>query len=328
MTAIARPFATRYHEWQPAGMPQRHAARCGLRRVVALLETPRVFAEPPRTAYDVHFAVLGFPVRVSPGFWITSLVLGLNGARDQEGNIVTSALVIWVVATFVSILVHELGHALCIRRYGLRSRVILYHLGGLATLDQGDDYLYPSAHGSGELRPSQHILIALAGPGAGFLLAALLVGILWLCRLDPPFAFFLSPYLGLGWDLRGLGEYGRLAELISSLLYINIFWGLVNLLPVYPLDGGQVARELLTLRNPRQGLGRSLQVSIGTGAVVAAAALVHFGRAGLWFSGLFLALMFGLLAYNSYRALQLYRQHGFGGGRVAYEEDPDDWWKR
>jgi Zn-dependent protease len=285
-----------------------------------------VFFEPPRTAYDVHFAVLGFPVRVAPGFWITSLVLGLNGARGPEGQIRAAALVIWIMATFVSLLVHELGHALCIRHYGLRSRIILYHLGGLATLDQQDDYL--SAYGPADLRPGQRIVVALAGPGAGFLLAALVVAVLWLCPLDPPFAFFLSPLIGLGWDLRGLSEYGRLAELISSLLYINIFWGLVNLLPVYPLDGGQVARELLTLRNPRQGLERSLQVSIGTGAVVAAAALLHFGWQGLWFSGLFLGLMFGLLAYSSYRTLQWYRQHGFGGGAVAYEEDPDDWWKR
>ncbi len=285
-----------------------------------------MFAEPPRTAYDVHFAVLGFPVRVAPGFWITSLVLGLNGARDPQGQIRAAALVIWIVAAFVSLLVHELGHALCIRHYGLRSRIILYHLGGLATLDQRDDYL--SAHGPADLRPGQRIVVALAGPGAGFLLAALVVTILWLAPLKPPFAFFRSPLIGLGWDLRGLGEYGRLVELISSLLYINIFWGLVNLLPVYPLDGGQVARELLTLRNPRQGVERSLQVSIGTGAVVAAAALLHFGWQGEWFSGLFLALMFGLLAYSSYRALQWYRQHGFGGGAAAYEEDPDDWWKR
>ncbi len=285
-----------------------------------------MFAEPPRTAYDVHFAVLGFPVRVAPGFWITSLVLGLNGARDPQGQIRAAALVIWIVAAFVSLLVHELGHALCSRHYGLRSRIILYHLGGLATLDQRDDYL--SAHGPADLRPGQRIVVALAGPGAGFLLAALVVTILWLAPLKPPFAFFRSPLIGLGWDLRGLGEYGRLVELISSLLYINIFWGLVNLLPVYPLDGGQVARELLTLRNPRQGVERSLQVSIGTGAVVAAAALLHFGWQGEWFSGLFLALMFGLLAYSSYRALQWYRQHGFGGGAAAYEEDPDDWWKR
>lgn len=285
-----------------------------------------MFFEPPRTAYDVHFVMLGFPVRVAPGFWITSLVLGLNGARDPEGQIRAAALVIWIVAAFVSLLVHELGHALCIRHYGLRSRIILYHLGGLATLDQRDDYLSP--HGPADLPPGPRMLVALAGPGAGFLLAALVVAILWLAPLDPPFAFFRSPLIGLGWDLRGLGEYGRLGELISSLLYINIFWGLVNLLPVYPLDGGQVARELLTLRNPRQGLERSLQVSIGTGAVVAAAALLHFGRQGLWFSGLFLALMFGLLAYSSYRALQWYRQHGFGGGAVADDEDPDDWWKR
>ena len=46
------------------------------------------------------------------------------------------------------------------------------------------------------------------------------------------------------------------------MLYVNIFWGLVNLLPVYPLDGGQIARELLELASPADGVRQSLWLSV------------------------------------------------------------------
>ena len=73
------------------------------------------------------------------------------------------------------------------------------------------------------------------------------------------------------------------------MLWVNVAWGLINLLPVYPLYGGRVAREVLTLRQPRQGIVWSYQLS-----VVAAGAMALYG-AFAWQS-LFIALMFGYLA--------------------------------
>jgi len=91
---------------------------------------------------------------------------------------------------------------------------------------------------------------------------------------------------------------------IGDVLFVSIFWGVINLLPVYPLDGGNIARELLLKLNPRDGIRQSLILSAVTGGVIAVVALVQLGS-------LLMALLFGYLAYGSYQTLQSYS----GGGR-------------
>lgn len=285
-------------------------------------KTDLLIAEPTPTRYDLHFKVLGFPVRVHPFFWLMAVMLGING-RDTRPYQVA----IWILVVFVSILVHELGHALAIRRFGWGSRIILYHLGGLATLESPDSYL--PAHNENEHKPGVKILIALAGPAAGFLLAGVVIAVLFAARVD--FGFVRSQSYGIIWDLQGLYDKNeRLGVLVDFLLYVNVFWGLLNLLPVYPLDGGQVARELFSLKNPRAGIENSLLLSSVTGGIVAGLSLFHFGFP----DGLFMAVMFGVLSFVSFRTLQQFRQHpGYGGGggiggQRGYDEDDDDWWKR
>jgi stage IV sporulation protein FB len=87
-----------------------------------------VLAEPERTAYDLRFRFLGFPVRVHPYFWLLTILI--NG--DSLLRIGPEYLLMWVVVVFVSILIHELGHALAFRRYGADAEIILYAFGGLA----------------------------------------------------------------------------------------------------------------------------------------------------------------------------------------------------
>ena len=95
--------------------------------------------------------------------------------------------------------------------------------------------------------------------------------------------------------------------LLTFLLWPSISWALLNLLPIYPLDGGQIMRELCTLLSPHNGTRNSLVVSIMT-----ALAVMLYG----WRHGdMFLAIMFGMLGYSSYQMLQRYSGHsGFGGG--------------
>jgi membrane-associated protease RseP (regulator of RpoE activity) len=88
-------------------------------------------------------------------------------------------------------------------------------------------------------------------------------------------------------------------HMIGDLVWINGLWGLINLLPIYPLDGGHVSRELCMLGQPRQGLVLSLQISM-----VAAGAMV---LVGLSWRSLFVAIFFAYLAYTSYRTLDAYR---------------------
>src|SRR5687768_2889887 len=116
--------------------------------------------EPPPTQADLHFRLFGIPVRVHPFFWLVTLLLSMSGQGTKLDPV--DAL-IWVAVVFISILIHELGHAFLQRRYGGHPRITLYSLGGLASCDDCDR------------SPSRQILISLAGPVAGFLFAAVLL---------------------------------------------------------------------------------------------------------------------------------------------------------
>lgn len=244
-----------------------------------------LFQPPPPTRYDLRFSVAGIPVRVHPLFWLIALLLGSSGDLIQ--------LPIWVFVVFVSILIHELGHALAMRRYGQPSRIILHFAGGLTVPE-------PVSWGSGwanvSMRPNQEIFISLAGPGAGFLLVALVVvgatisggSIItnWLFGVIPLPVAALMPIGGR-----------VLSLLLTMLLWVNVFWGLINLMPVYPLDGGNVSRYLLLQADPIDGVRKSLWVSVIAGGLVALAGL-------LVFRSIYMALLFGLLAFQSYQSLQ------------------------
>jgi Zn-dependent protease len=243
--------------------------------------------DPPPSQGDLHFRVFGIPVRVHPWFWIITVMMGLGGRADPVNTL------IWVVAVFVSILVHELGHAVLQRYYGGHPRITLYGLGGLAVCDDCDR------------SPRSQILISLAGPVAGFLLAALVVAILAATGHFRGFRWDLMPIDWVPFDI----EYWRTNDkpslrdaAIGDLLWVNIFWGLINLLPIYPLDGGRVARELLTFGHPRRGIVQSLWLSIFAAAAVAVLGVIVL-------QSIFMAIFFGYLAYANYQTLQAYEQH-------------------
>ena len=241
--------------------------------------------EPPRTQYDVNFNVAGVPVRVHPLFWlITVLLVALSEPKLEN-------VLIWTVAVFISILIHELGHALMIRYYGWRPRVVLYQFGGLAIYE-------PSYH-----RTWPQVAISFAGPAAGFMLAALVAVGIRLAGHEVRFDFenpFPLPIRFEGFKSTNLNLF------VSDMFFVNIFWGFINLLPIYPLDGGQIAREVLCHFNPLNGMRQSLMTSIFAAGGMALVMGVKFGD-------VFAAIFFGCFAVINYQLLQ---QHdGRFGGR-------------
>lgn len=239
-----------------------------------------LLAEPPPTQADLHFRLFGIPVRVHPFFWVVALLLGITG-REQADPFVT---LLWVAVVFVSILVHEFGHAFTQRHYGGHPWITLHGIGGLASCDDCDR------------STSSQIIISLAGPAAGFLFAAVIVGVLIATGHFVGFRLSLIPVV---WR-----PYESMVDIVVlQFLWINILWGVINLLPIYPLDGGRVAREVLTLGHPRQGIIQSLWLSIVTSGAVAVWGLVQF-------QSIFMAFLFGYLAYSNYQTLQAY-QRGF-----------------
>ena len=243
-----------------------------------------MFQVAPQTRFDLRFNIAGFPVRVHPLFWVIAILLG-----SGSNNLLM--ILVWIVVVFVSILVHELGHALAFRRYGQDSEILLHFSGGL-TIPVSSPW--GSSYATVGLTPNQHIIVSLAGPFAGFLLAGLVLAvgaalggqIITTTILGViPFPVVLMPY------------GSALTDIFITFLWVNIFWGILNLLPVYPLDGGHVARYVLIQRDPLDGLRKSLWVSIITGGVLAVAGMLAFGS-------IYMAFLFGLLAFQSFQMLQ------------------------
>lgn len=250
--------------------------------------------EPQRTEFDLNFNLLGFNVRVCPWFWIMALLLGARAGSS-------AALLIWVAVVFISILVHELGHTLAFRYYGTSSHIVLYQFGGLAVPDD----TFRGFGSGGVLRPAQQIIVSLAGPMAGFLLAAFTVAVVY--ATGERVIFYRAGRFFFYWQLSS-GFYGKmnLVYLVDFLLQVNIFWGIINLLPIYPLDGGKVSRELFLLNDYRDGVRKSLILSIAAAAAIAVYALSA--------RQFYLGIMFGFLGFSSYQMLRSYTGGGFGGG--------------
>ena len=258
-----------------------------------------LMAEPPRTPYDLNFQVAGFPVRVHPLFWLISLIGGFSEGADGIW------MITWMFVVFISILIHELGHAFLMRHYGRPAHIVLYMMGGLAI--EGHDSPHSSSpwssfsttdFGRRSRTPTEQIVISIAGPVAGFILAALVVLVVYATRGSVTFS--LVQYVVPNFDIQLSGaqaENFRLLGLIHALLYVNIFWGLMNLLPVYPLDGGQIAQQLFNVQDPWGGTVKSLWLSVIVGGAVAL-----FGAFGL--QSMFIALLFASLAASSYMTLQ------------------------
>jgi stage IV sporulation protein FB len=260
-----------------------------------------LLGEPAPTQGDIHFRLFGVPVRVHPFFWLVALMMGAGGFGGRQVDAVEA--LIWVVVTFVSILVHEFGHATMQRAYGGHPWITLYGLGGLASCNDCDR------------SPRSQIIISLAGPIAGFLLAAIVI---FAMRLTGHAIGFNLSRNGIDFESLGLerilhGTFGPIAVyfepvqshvlnvVIWDALQVNILWGLINLMPIYPLDGGRVSRELFTLGNPRSGIIQSLQLSIGVTALLAAYFLLH----ERYYTG----AMFGYFAYANIQTLQAYRNN-------------------
>lgn len=259
------------------------------------------FGVPDRTQFDWNFRLLGYPVRVHPMFWFVTLIMG---ARQSD----PVNVLIWIGVVFISILVHEFGHALAFRRFGRRSQVLLYGMGGLCIPEEPSGWSYSGRDDN----PWNHIFVCYAGPLAGFLLAGVVVGgvFLWaaLRGNDRPIEFHFDLQNFIYWRFSkdlwdAVGDHG--ITFLHDMIFVNIFWGLVNLLPIYPLDGGQISRELFCLYSTGDGVRESLILSI-----VAAIAVAAWGAYGRDF---YIAVMFGLLAFSSYQMLAAQSGRGYGG---------------
>ena len=158
----------------------------------------------------VKFTVLGIPVRVEPWFWITMTFIGggLHAANSTDILLV----LVFVFAGFLSIMIHELGHALAIRKYDLHAAITLRAFGGYAS--------FPA----GKLDRKQSFVVTAAGPTLQFVFGVLLI--------------VLAPSISIP-------EGSLFLPFLRDLIWVSIAWSILNCLPVYPMDGGQMMAAIL-----------------------------------------------------------------------------------
>lgn len=210
-----------------------------------------------------HFSVAGIPVRVEPVFLV---IAGLWGLRFLDEGL--DIVLVWMACTFVSILVHELGHGFALKLFGQPSAIVLHGFGGV-TISQRRE----------SLSRTRSILVSVAGSATAMV-------VLWLPA---------RAWLGSDAGEQQLLDYYFTGELnlwrpIYFLAFQNLWWSVANLLPIRPLDGGNVTAELFGIHIARR---------ISVGVAIAGAAFAFFNDQG--YAGFF-ALFLALSNYQEIRA--------------------------
>ena len=238
-----------------------------------------MFNNPPPSPLDLNFRLFGTAIRIHPFFWVVSLLFG-DFILKLLG---LEFLLIWVACVTVSILLHEFGHVWAFRWFGVKADIVLHAFGGLAI----------PRYGIGT--PWKNFAVSFAGP----LMNLAIVGVTFAASralhdpLAPP-----SPYL---------------FYTLEFLFLMNLFWFVVNLLPIYPLDGGQMFRSVVVMAGSRQPAVVTHITSIlvcvffiAWGLAEASGRPVPVLRElffGFWPS-LFNTIFFALLAFENYQMME------------------------
>ena len=213
------------------------------------------FSTDPNQQGTFRFKLLGFPISIHWSFLILPILWGSQSGPDPIDQ--TRSVLIYIIVFFISILGHELGHALAYRSFGGSAQIMIHGMGGMAV-----------SHGS--FNRKQKIIITSAGP-----LFGLAMGII--CLL---FAMFL--------DLGSMSKYLR--QFLELMILLNILWSFFNLLPIIPLDGGQLLGHIMHERKP------ALRGKIGGFTAIV------FGLLLFKLNYIFGAIILGYLAYQNFKA--------------------------
>ncbi|MEO7112863.1 MAG: hypothetical protein ABI183_20640 [Polyangiaceae bacterium] len=188
------------------------------------------------------------------------------------GNVTSPPLVImWLAIFFLSVLAHELGHAFAGIAFGLEPRIDLHGMGGTTSWRHKN------------VSTAKKIIISVAGPSIGIFFGGLL--------------YLFSPVV-LGENPSPLADWA-----VDKLIFVNLVWGLLNLLPMLPLDGGNVMAHSLTAAMGDKGMRVAHYISA---AIAIGAGLLAFVMGyGWWSMG-----MAALFAFQNIKAIMPAQQRG------------------
>lgn len=233
------------------------------------------------------FRLFGIQLAVHASFLLLLVYAAVRGWSGGGGWMGVLVSVLLTIAFFICVVLHELGHSLMARRYGVQvPRILLMPIGGMAEFDR-----IPR-------RPSAELLITIAGPAVNFVIFGVLAAGLGL----PP---------GFPWDAEFEDSFTGLGQL---LLYWNALMGCFNLLPVFPMDGGRILRALLARKLPY------LRATYWAATVGKVLALVLGALAVFYFQHLMLAVLFAFIYFagdTEYRMLLRREQEAAYWAEVA-----------
>lgn len=165
--------------------------------------------------------IAGIPVYVHGTFAVLIAFLFISGVSQGRGVAAAIAGVLFILAVFVTIVLHELGHAFAARHFGIRTRdITLLPIGGVARLERMPDV------------PRQELWVALAGPAVNVVIAAVAFTLSVVAAGRPP---------ALGLDPSEIGFVGRFTT-------VNVALAVFNMVPAFPMDGGRALRAVLAER--------------------------------------------------------------------------------
>lgn len=235
----------------------------------------------------LHFRLFGIPVVIHPSLWIVLAILG-GGLRLGGVGFELMPMVMFMVAAFLSLMVHELGHALVGRGLcGSRVAIEMACMGG-ACLSVG-----------GRVSRWTDIARTAAGPGFALLFGLVFVGILSQYLVDPSTVWrvtwqwilnepVIEWYHAIAWDR--LNPY--MYYFLNYSIFVASWWSAFNLLPIFPMDGGQILGNLVRSRRTMHLVGML------TAAGVALVALTF----EWWIAAAFL----GYFSFLNYKMFQEY----------------------
>lgn len=225
----------------------------------------------------LQFRLLGFPIVIHWLFWLNTALMG--GALGADSPEAFRSMLAWMVACFVSILIHELGHALAMRSFGDRSvAIVLYAFGGFA-------------RGSRLFTRSQDLQLTAAGPGLQIACGLAVGWAMTLWRIPSPW----------------------LREAADAFTVVSLFWALLNLVPILPLDGGRLCAAFLGRMRPAlvislvcavllafSGMQERLWLDMQNTILQTIDIRAHTRIGG----GVFTLIFFGMMAVNNWKQLQ------------------------
>ncbi len=222
--------------------------------------------------------LFGIPVYIHLTFLLLLVWFGVVSWRQGDGLVAGFEGVLYVLALFACVVLHELGHAVTARRYGIATRdITLLPIGGVARMERMPD------------DPHQELWVALAGPAVNVVIALVLV------------AFGASVSVAV---FAGEGSF------IDRLATVNVMLVLFNLLPAFPMDGGRVLRALLATR---MQYTRATHLAAQIGQMMA----LVFGFVGLFVNPMLVFIAFFVWIGAAQEASMVQMKHSLAGIPVS-----------